>query len=294
MNDVLPKYVSKIDNELWVTEIDRGNLRLGYKIKGIITVEETPFQHLMVLDLVDFGRALFLDGVLQTSDKCGHIYNEMITHIPMHSHPDPRRVLIIGGGDCGVAREALKYSNASIDMVEIDEAVPRNSQLHIPKVSGGPNFEPRLKFMYVDGFAHIKNSVGEYDVIIIDSSDPIGPAVMLFTNEFYSSVKNALRPDGIMVCMSESPLLYAETIKEMRLKLSSLFSIVQTYWFATPDYPGAMFSTTYASNVHPALGRNAEFDKPTRYICKGVLASCLQLPPFVEEMLRPANQSDTI
>lgn len=286
MERELPKYISEIDGALWVTEIDRGNLRLGYKIKEIIVVEETPFQHLMVLDLVDFGHALFLDGVLQSSDKCGHIYNEMIVHIPMHSHPDPRRVLIIGGGDCGAAREALKYPNATIDMVEIDEAVPRNSQLHLPKVSGGPDFDPRLKFMFIDGFAHIKKSQGEYDVIIIDSSDPIGPAVMLFTEDFYGSVKKALHPDGIMVCMSESPLLYAEELKSMRAKLGALFSIVQTYWFATSDYPGGMFSVTLASDTYKALGRDAAFDKPTRYICKGVLASCTELPPFVEEMLK--------
>ncbi len=288
----LPKYVSEIDGELWFTELDRGNMRLSYRINKILAVEESKFQHVMMLDLADFGPTLVLDGCLQSSTVCGHIYNEMIVHVPMLSHPDPKRVLIIGGGDCGAAREALKYPNAVIDMVEIDEAVMRLSIEHLPVVSGGPEFDSRLKFMVEDGFAHVAKTKNEYDVIVVDSSDPDGPAASLFNDEFYRNLKAAMKPGGIMTCMSESPILYAGYLRSIRKTLASIFDVVETYWFSTLDYPGGIFSLTYASDGTKPLAAGKTFDKDAKYINASILGGCFDLPPFVQHIL--AGESDFV
>jgi len=133
----LPKYLQRIDGELWLTEDERDNMKLSYRIKDVLFEEESPFQHVMVLDSYDFGPMLVLDGVVQTTSIDGHIYNEMISHVPLTLHGNPRDVLIIGGGDCGAAKEAAKYASVErIDLVEIDEAVVRVSKAYLPEVSG--------------------------------------------------------------------------------------------------------------------------------------------------------------
>ena len=290
MNEKLPKYIADIDGELWFTEYDRGNMRLSYRVKRILAVEESKFQHVLMLDLADFGPTLVLDGCLQSSSVCGHVYNEMIVHIPMLSHPNPKRVLIIGGGDCGAAREALKYPNATIDMVEIDEAVIRLSIEHMPQVSGGPDFDSRLTFKIEDGFAHVERTKNEYDVIVVDSSDPDGPAASLFNEKFYQNIKAAMKPGGIMTCMSESPILYAGYLRSIRKTLGAIFNLVETYWFATLDYPGGIFSLTYASDSAPPLATGREFSKNTKYINDDILQTCFSLPPFVNEILQADSE----
>ncbi len=286
MNVKLPKYISEAAGQLWFTEGDRGNLTQSSRINKILAVEDSKFQHVMLLDLVDLGPSLVLDGCLQSSTVSGHIYNEMIVHIPMLSHPDPRRVLIIGGGDCGAAREALKYPDATIDMVEIDEAVIRLCIENLPEVSGGPDFDSRLKFMVEDGFAHVARTKNEYDVIIVDSSDPDGPAASLFNEEFYRNLRAAMKPGGIMTCMSESPILYAGYLRSIRKTLGAIFGVVETYWFATLDYPGGIFSLTYASDSTRPLAAGKSCEAKTRYINPAILATCFALPPFIEEILQ--------
>ena len=146
-------YLQKIGNDLWFTEVDRNNLKIDYRIKEVVHSETSPFQQVMILDSYDFGRMLVLDDAIQTTALDGYIYNEMISHIPLNVHPNPKNVLIIGGGDCGAAREAAKYPDIDkIDMVEIDETVVKACKQHLQEVSGNLS-DPRVNFIFEDGTA---------------------------------------------------------------------------------------------------------------------------------------------
>lgn len=280
----LPEFLEEKEDGVWFTEDDRGNLRISYRVKEIIAVEQSPFQHVMILDLYDFGPSLILDGVVNSTSVDGHIYNEMITHLPMTAHPDPRNVLIIGGGDCGAAREAVKYPSALIDMVEIDEAVVRLCKKHMPDVSGNLS-DPRVNFIFGDGFDYIAKSKNKYDVIIIDSSDPAGPAVGLFKEEFYINVKEAMKEGGIMICQSESPVLYLPTLTGIRAALEKHYKIVRTAIATVPTYPGGLFSFTMASNKTDPSTWKGEWDKDTKYLTKDILINSYNLPPFIKTTL---------
>ncbi|WP_027363896.1 polyamine aminopropyltransferase [Desulfotruncus alcoholivorax] len=277
----ISKWITRENGELWLTEEDRDNLKISYRVKEIIHEEQSPFQHIMIVDLFDFGPSLILDGVVQTTSLDGHIYNEMISHIPLVTHPNPKKVLIIGGGDCGAAREAAKYKEVErIDMVEIDEAVVRLCKQYMPEVSGNLS-DPRVNFIFADGIEYVKTKQNEYDVIIIDSSDPVGPAVGLFHQEFYAGAKKALKQDGIIVCQSESPLFYMQTLNNTRASLKGIFQITRTYLAVVPTYPGGFWSFTLASDKHDPLTWRREWDKEAKYVSEGIIKSCFVIPGFI-------------
>ncbi|AEE92654.1 Spermidine synthase [Tepidanaerobacter acetatoxydans Re1] len=277
--------LKKIGDDIWFTEVDRNNLKIDYRIKEIIYQGNSPIQQIMILDSYDFGPMLVLDDAIQTTSNDGYIYNEMIAHVPLNIHPNPKNVLIIGGGDCGAAREVTKYPNVErIDMVEIDEMVVQTCRKYLPKVSGKLS-DPRVNFIFEDGTAFVKEQRDYlYDVVIIDSSDPVGPAVKLFELEFYKDIYSNLREDGLMVCQSESPIFYSEMMVKIHKNLNSLFPIVKTYMATVPTYPGGFWTFTMGSKKY--WKPNPEkFDKDTKYINKEILESCFILPKFIEKLL---------
>jgi len=279
------QYFQKTGNDMWLTEDERDNLKISYRIKEVLYSEKSPFQHVMVLDSYDFGRMLVLDGVVQTTSSDGHIYNEMISHIPLSIHPNPEKVLIIGGGDCGVAREVCKYPNVKeIDMVEIDELVVKACKEYLPEVSGNLN-DPRVNFLYIDGVQYAAEKENEYDIIIVDSSDPIGPAEQLFSKSFYSHLKKALKEDGLMVCQSQSPVFHLDVFKQSHAHLSSLFPIVKPYTAVVPTYPGGLWSFTIGSKKYENI-HVQNFDKETKYVSQDLLEGCFKLPQFIEDAIK--------
>lgn len=281
----LPKYIHQAQGKLWLTEDEREDLKISYRIKEVLFEGTSAFQHVMILDAYDFGPMLVLDGVVQTTSKDGFIYNEMISHVPLSLHPNPREVLIIGGGDCGVAREAAKYGQIErIDMVEIDELVVRASKQLMPAVSGNLS-DPRVHFHYADGVKFARETQRQYDVIIVDSSDPVGPAEQLFELSFYQSLYNALRPDGIMVSQTQSPIFHADVMKQCYSRIGQLFSNRRLYTAVVPTYPGGLWSFTLGSKQPLREPERVVFDKEALYINQDVLARCFQLPTFLLEHL---------
>lgn len=240
-------YLQKNGDDIWFTEVERNNLKIDYRIKKVIYSENSPYQHVMILDSHDFGRMLVLDDAIQTTAMDGYIYNEMISHIPLNVHPNPKNILIVGGGDCGVAREVAKYPGVSrIDMVEIDETVVRVCKKHLQEVSGNLS-DPRVNFIFQDGTTFVKEKREHlYDIIIIDSSDPVGPAVKLFELEFYKDLYDCLHKDGLMVCQSESPIFYSEMMVNIYKRLNSLFPIVKMFIATVPTYPGGFGLSLWA------------------------------------------------
>jgi spermidine synthase len=275
------KFLKQIDGEWWLVEDERENMKISYRLKEIIFSEKSPFQHVMIVDSHDFGRMLVLDGVVQTTSLDGHIYNEMITHVPLSIHPNPENVLIVGGGDCGAAREAAKHENVKrIDMVEIDELVVKACKEHLPEVAGNLS-DPRVNFIFNDGLAYVKNFKDHYDVIIVDSSDPIGPAEQLFSRGFYKDIFHALKEDGLMVCQSQSPLFHRHVMEQTYAYIKELFPIAKLYWATVPTYPGAFWSFTLGSKKHVTIHVD-RFDKDTKYINDAILKTCFDLPNFLK------------
>jgi len=280
-----PKWIDIKEEELWLTEDDRDFLKVSYKLKNIIYSENSKFQNVMIVDSYDFGRMLVLDGVVQTTALDGHIYNEMITHVPLQLHPNPKKVLIIGGGDCGAAREVTKYKNIEqIDMVEIDELVVKASKNHLQEVSGNLE-DSRVNFIYADGIEFCKEKSNEYDVIIVDSSDPVGPAEALFEHSFYKSIHQALKEDGIMVCQSQSPIFHQDIMLQTRNYIQNIFTYANTYFACVPTYPGGLWSFTIGSKqypIDPSKARNVSVT--TKYFNLDLLKGSFILPQFMNDL----------
>ncbi len=282
----LPKYIHNSQGKLWLTEDERDNLKISYRIKEVLFEETSPFQHVMVLDTYDFGPMLVLDGAVQTTSMDGHIYNEMISHVPLSIHPNPRKVLIIGGGDCGVAKEATKYASVErIDLVEIDEIVVQASKRYLPEVSGNLS-DPRVRYLYADGVEFVKTIQNEYDVIIVDSSDPVGPAQQLFEISFYKNLKTALKEDGLMVCQSQSPIFHDDVMRQSYRRIGQLFSHTRLYTAVVPTYPGGLWSFTIGSKKTLPSMERIRFNKLTKYVNEEILRQCFALPTFLQDLLK--------
>ncbi len=289
----LSKYLHRNEAGLWLTENERNHLRISYHLKSVIFEKISRFQHVMIADSYDFGKMLVLDGVVQTTSLDGYIYNEIIAHVPLSLHPHPRNVLVIGGGDCGVAGELCKYREVEqITMVEIDELVVHACKTYLPEISGGMD-EKRVKFIYADGVEYVKEVHNRFDVIIIDSSDPVGPAKQLFEPGFYRNVHSALKDDGIMVCQSQSPIFHKDIMRQTYFNIRSLFPHVRLYTSVVPTYPGGIWSFTLGSKKPIASGLKHPFDKPAQYVNDEILRSCFHLPQFIKNELKATSDALT-
>lgn len=283
----LGKYFKHEDGYTWLVENDRDNMKLEYKTKKIISSVKSPYQQIDIVDLYDFGKCLVLDGAVQSTVLDGHIYNEMISHIPIVTHDKPQDILIIGGGDCGVANEVLKYKEVqTVDFVEIDELVVKECVKHIPEIAGTTSQDCRVNFIFADGVKFVEDKKGCYDVILVDSSDPVGPAIQLFSRSFYENVKGCLKKDGIMVCQSQSPLFNKDILKNTYGILKDIFPIVRPYQAVVPSYPGGMWSFTLASFKNDPLKADiSKLKANTKYVNKGIFQSCFKLSNMFKEIL---------
>lgn len=238
-----------LDHE-WFTEYaPRIGSAFSLKIKQKLHEEQTPYQHLEIYETEHYGNLMVLDGFVMLTQKDNFIYHEMMTHPALFSHPAPANVVIIGGGDCGTLLEVLKHPGVKQAwQVEIDERVTRNAEKYFPELCASNN-DPRARLIFEDGIAWIENAEpGSLDVVIVDSTDPVGPAEGLFREPFYRACHSALGEGGILVQQSESPLVHADKIiypmrKAMR---SAGFADVQTLFFPLPVYPTGWWSATLA------------------------------------------------
>lgn len=274
--------------ELWFTEFQTQNLGLTARIKETLYMGKSDFQDVAVVDTYEFGRMLVLDGVFQTSIYDEYIYHEMIAHVPLFLHPDPRQVLVIGGGDGGSVREVVKHPTVQrVEMVEIDGLVVEVSKKFLPEISSALiSNHPKVQLKIGDGIAHMARAENQYDVIIVDCSDPIGPGEGLFTYGFYKDVYKALKPDGLFVQQTESPFYHQPLLKRLRKDIESLFPLTRTYLAHIPLYPGGTHCFTIGSKRYDPLTADTRApDFATRYYNKELGRSCFVLPNFVQELL---------
>lgn len=280
-------------DDLWYSEYHTPNVRFSIKVNNQLHSEQSEYQKIAVYDSPEFGRFLTLDGVMMLTERDEFIYHEMITHVPMAVNPDIKNILVIGAGDGGVARELSKYSTIEhVDIVEIDERVVAVCKEFLPQTACGFENE-RITVHYRDGLKFIRSIENQYDLIIVDSTDPSGPGEVLFTKEFYGNCYKALREDGIMVNQHESPF-YKEDAKAMKSahrRIVSVFPISRVYQAHIPTYPSGHWLFGFASKkLHPITDLNADSwntrSIKTRYYNTNLHKGAFYLPNYVEEVLR--------
>ncbi|MGI6128539.1 MAG: polyamine aminopropyltransferase [bacterium] len=272
---------------LWYYETENSNLTLQYHINSVLAHKKTKYQELLVVETDRFGRTLILDGAVQTTIEDEYVYHEMIAHVPLFTHPNPEKVLIIGGGDGGTVRESLKHQSVKeVHLVEIDPEVVAAAKEYLPEISCGLN-DPRVCIHHTDGIKYVADHENEYDIIIIDSSDPVGPAVGLFQAQFYANVARALKDDGILVAQTESPWLNADIIPDIYQGIKASFPITRMYLCYIPTYPCGMWSFTLGSKKHDPLKVDSAkiIDLDYRYYTPELHRASFVLPQFVKEMI---------
>ena len=280
-------------DDLWYSEYHTPNVRFSIKVNNQLHGEQSDYQKIAVYDSPEFGHFLTLDGVMMLTERDEFIYHEMITHVPMAVNPDIKTVLVIGAGDGGVARELSKYSTIEhIDIVEIDERVVAVCKEFLPQTACGFD-DARVTVHYRDGLKFIRSIENQYDLIIVDSTDPSGPGEVLFTKEFYGNCYKALTENGIMVNQHESPF-YKEDAKAMKSahrRIVSVFPISRVYQAHIPTYPSGHWLFGFASKrFHPIADLNADNwnarSIKTRYYNTNLHKGAFYLPNYVEEVLR--------
>lgn len=272
--------------ECWFTDRTE-NFGLTCRVRSVLHRERSPFQEIVVYDTEQFGRLLALDDVVMTTERDEFVYHEMMAHVPLVTHPAPRRVLVVGGGDGGVVREVLKHPEVErVRLVEIDERVIEVSRRYLPDIACGLD-DPRVEVAVGDGVEHVRRARGEYDVVIVDSTDPVGPAVGLFREEFYRDVAEALAEDGLFVAQTESPFFHGDLLGQVQRALRRVFPVVRLYLCAVPTYPGGLWTISLGSRRHDPLDCSLERAGrlATRYYSPEVHRAAFALPPFVRQLL---------
>lgn len=282
--------------ELWFSEMHTKNVKLSIKVDRQLFYGQSEFQRIDVFESKEFGRFLTLDGFMMLTERDEFIYHEMIVHPAMAVHPCAKKILVVGAGDGGVVRELAKYPAVEqIDLVEIDAQVVEVCKKYLPQTACSLD-DPRVNIIYKDGLQYIRKYENDYDLAIIDSTDPFGPGEGLFTKEFYGNCYKALKENGIMVNQHESPFYTedAEAMCRAHKRIVESFPISKVYQAHIPTYPSGLWLFGFASKIyHPVKDLNAAawnaLGISTRYYNTNLHAGVFALPSYVEELLKDAE-----
>ncbi|MDQ0818754.1 spermidine synthase [Bacillus pumilus] len=275
-------------SELWYTEKQTKNFGITLKVNKTLHTEQTDFQHLEMVETEEFGNMLFLDGMVMTSEKDEFVYHEMVAHVPLFTHPNPENVLVVGGGDGGVIREILKHPSVKkATLVDIDGKVIEYSKKFLPSIAGKLD-DSRVDVKVGDGFMHIAEADNEYDVIMVDSTEPVGPAVNLFSKGFYAGISKALKEDGIFVAQTDNPWFTPELITNVQRDVKEIFPITKLYTANIPTYPSGLWTFTIGSKKYDPLAVEDSrfFDIETKYYTKELHKAAFVLPKFVSDLIK--------
>ncbi|MFA5523744.1 MAG: polyamine aminopropyltransferase [Tissierellales bacterium] len=283
--------------ELWYTEDHTDSVKFSIKVKKQLYSRESPFQQIDVFDSEEFGRFLTLDGLMMATEKDEFIYHDMIVHVPMAVKPDIKKVLVIGAGDGGTVRELTRYDSIEkIDMVEIDKMVVEVCKEYMPQTAEKLD-DPRVTLYFEDGLRFVRSKENEYDLVIVDSTDPIGPGEGLFTKEFYGNCYKALNDEGILVNQHESPYYkeYANAMKRAHKRIRELFPICKVYQAHIPTYPSGHWLFGFASKkLDPIDGLDTKrwnaLGIKTKYYNTDLHKGSFALPNYVKEMIDYENK----
>jgi spermidine synthase len=266
-----------------------GGCAFSLRIKRKLHEEQSQFQKIEVFETTDWGNLMIIDGCTMVSGRDNFIYHEMMSHPVLYSHTAPRRVAIIGGGDCGTLREVLKHPEVEqATQIDIDERVTRVAERYFPELCES-NGDPRAELLFIDGIQWIKEAApGSLDVIIVDSTDPVGPGEVLFTPEFYAACHHALAEGGMVVQQSESPLIHRQILERMNRNLKTAgFTDVRTLLFPQPIYPSGWWSATIGRRGGQIDGFREQDARQrpftTRYYNPEIHRAAFALPQFFQD-----------
>ncbi len=283
--------------ELWYTENHTDNVKFSIRVDKHLKSAESEYQRIDIFESKEFGKILTLDGYLMVTEKDEYIYHEMITHIPMAVNPDIKNILVIGAGDGGTVRELTRYNHVeNIDMVEIDEMVVEICREYLPQTASRLS-DPRVHIFYQDGLRFVRSKENEYDLIIVDSTDPFGVGEGLFTKEFYGNCYKALKDDGILVNQHESTFYasYSNSMKRAHSRIKSTFPIALVYQAHIPTYPSGHWLFGFASKKYdPRSDLKSEWWNylgiKSIYYNTILHTGCFAIPNNVRDQLRESGE----
>ena len=272
--------------EVWFAEEQTRDMRLSLRVGETLLRAQTPYQELAVIDTPEYGRMMVLDGAIQISERDEFCYSEMMAHIPLCAHPAPASVLIVGGGDGAVLREVLRHPCVErAVLVDIDEQVIAAARRFFPSIAASMD-DPRAEVLCTDAIAFIRETFGEFDVAIVDSTDPVDFAAGLFEAPFYTDIRKALREDGMAIAQTESPFSDANVVTGAVGALRRVFPDVRLCWGAMPTYPTGMWTYTIGSSAYDPSVPVRPCPPGTRYSTPDVHRAAFALPAFLSELIQ--------
>lgn len=252
-----------------------------FRVDKVYFESQTDHQHLMIFENAQFGRVMVLDGIVQTTERDEFIYHEMLTHVPVIAHGNVERVLIVGGGDGGMLREVCKHrSIKEIVQVEIDQAVIDMAREYLPAHSDGAFDDPRVRIVIDDGMNYVRNCAEQFDLIISDSTDPIGPGEVLFTDNFYSACARCLRPAGVLTTQNGVVYMQTDEVLTTAKRLAPHFADASFYGAAVPTYVGGIMTFAWATD-NSALRSQSLAEIEARFAAAGI--SCRYYNPAIHQ-----------
>lgn len=268
--------------------------RIGLQTRKILYSKKNKFQTIKIFETRDWGRILTIDKTIQTTERDEFVYHEMISHVPIFLHPDPQNVLIIGGGDGGVLKEVLRHKIKKAVLVEIDKDIIESSKKFLKKIHEDSFYDKRAEIIVGDGIKYVKNQKNVFDVIIIDCTDPVGPAKDLFSKEFYNNTNTALTENGILVTQSGGVFIHEDELLNSFKKISRVFSKTAIYLAPIPTYPATLWSFVIASkNVDLIKQSQSEIERRYNLIKNNfkfynpeVHKASFALPEFIKKYLK--------
>jgi spermidine synthase len=290
-----------MSDKRWIAEtlFEPLGLRMSYQAERVLHETRSEHQDVVLFEHRHFGKMMMLDGATQVTSRDEFVYHEMMTHVPLLAHGAARDVLIIGGGDCGIAEEALKHAAvARLTQVEIDASVVEFAKQHFPEFTGPVLADPRFELVIDDGMKFVAATDRRFDVIIVDSTDPEGPGRVLFSEEFYAACRRRLSPGGVMVTQNGVPFLQPEELTASLGKFRRLFADASCYVAAIPTYVGGHMAMGWAAEraglrelaVETIARRYAEAGAfPTRYWTPEIHRAAFALPRFIAELVEQAG-----
>ncbi len=278
----------------WRVEQLHADFQLGLKADRVLYDSETDHQRLVVFENETFGRVLTLDSVVQTTEKDEFIYHEMLAHLPIFAHGAAKKVLIVGGGDGGMLEEVLKHPGIEkVTQVEIDAGVIDFSKQYLPAICKDAYDDPRLDLVIADGADFVASCAERYDVAIVDSTDPVGPGEVLFTDTFYGKAKNCLAPGGILVTQNGVPFLQGEELTNTLRAFKALFADPACYLATVPTYAGGPMAFGWGSDdpakrqisLETLERRYKDSGIETRYYNPAVHLGAFALPNYIADLI---------
>lgn len=276
----------------WIPETLHEHFRFSFQTNNVLYESQTEHQHLVIFENATFGRVLMLDGIIQLTEEDEFVYHEMMAHVPLMAHPEPKRVLIVGGGDGGVLREVLRHPGVERAVLcEIDQSVIDLSRRYLDFIAKGAFDDPRAEVVIADGTKFVAETDERFDAILVDSTDPIGPAKALFTRDFYASCKQALTDGGILIAQSGLPFLQGDELRDVQRSFRALFADAGAYLMTTPTYVGGPMALSWgcddparrAPDIETLRARAAELPGDMKYYTADVHLAAFALPAYVAQ-----------